>query len=74
MARLGLRSPRRLLRLAWRHRKSLAAFKTAVAQAVPVDASKLPYEPRVIAHLREEAASGRRLILATASPLAPSSR
>lgn len=70
MARLGLRSPRRLLRLAWRHRKSLAAFKTAVAQAVPVDASKLPYEPRVIAHLREEAASGRRLILATASPLA----
>jgi len=69
MARLGLRSPLRLLRLAWRHRDSLAAFKTAVAHAVPMDASKLPYEPRVIAHLREEAAHGRRLILATASPL-----
>lgn len=68
MARLGIRSPLRLMRLAWRHRRSLAAFKTAVAEIVPVDPSKLPYEPRVIARLREESAKGRRLILATASP------
>ena len=68
MARLGLRSPLRLIRLAWTHRKSLAAFKHAVAQAVPIDASKLPYEPRVITYLREESACGRRIILATASP------
>jgi 4-hydroxybenzoate polyprenyltransferase len=68
LARLGLRSPLRLLRLVWKHRGSLAAFKTAVAQAVPMDPAKLPYEPRVIARLREEAARGRRLILATASP------
>ncbi|MDP3850222.1 MAG: UbiA family prenyltransferase [Luteolibacter sp.] len=68
LARLGLRSPRRLIRLAWRHRGSLAAFKTAVAEIVPMDPAKLPYEPRVIAHLREESARGRRLILATASP------
>ena len=68
MARLGLRSPIRLMRNAWRHRRSLAAFKTAVAQIVPVDPAKLPYEPRVIAYLREEFARGRRLILATASP------
>ena len=37
LARLGLRSPLRLLRLAWQHRKSLSAFKYAVAQAVAID-------------------------------------
>lgn len=68
MARLGLRSPLRLIRLAWRHRKSLSAFKVAVAQAVLVDPSKLPYEPRVITYLRGESSQGRRIILATASP------
>jgi len=68
MARLGLRSPLHLLRLAWNHRKSLAAFKYAVAQTVPIDVSKLPYEPHVITYLREESACGRRMILATASP------
>jgi 4-hydroxybenzoate polyprenyltransferase/phosphoserine phosphatase len=68
LARLGLRSPMTLLKLAWEHRKSLAAFKTGIAEHVHVDPEKLPYEPRVIAHLREESARGRRLILATASP------
>ncbi|MEY3898679.1 MAG: hypothetical protein RLZZ214_4201 [Verrucomicrobiota bacterium] len=68
LARLGLRSPLRLLRLAWQHRKSLPAFKHAVAQAVPIDPSKLPYEPRVITYLREQSGDGRRIILATASP------
>ena len=68
LARLGLRSPLHLIRLAWRHRGSLAAFKTAVARLVPIDPAKLPYEPRVIAHLREESSRGRRLVLATASP------
>jgi len=70
LARLGAREPRRLLRLAWRHRGSLAAFKTAVAVAAPVEPSKLPYDPRVLAYLRGEHARGRRLILATASPSA----
>lgn len=69
MARLGIRSPLRFLRLALRHRNDLAAFKTAVSLAVPVDPSTLPYEPRVVALLREESARGRRLILATASPV-----
>ncbi len=69
ISRLGLRSPLRLLLLVFRHRHSLASFKTALAQAVPVDATKLPYEPSVLAHLREESAHGRRLILATASPV-----
>lgn len=68
MARLGLRSPLRLIRLILQHRKSLAAFKVAVAQAVPMDPTKLPYEPRVITYLREESNKGRRLVLATASP------
>lgn len=68
LARLGLRSPLRLARLAWRHRSSLAAFKTAVAKLVPIEPSTLPYEPRVVAYLREESARGRRLVLATASP------
>lgn len=68
LARLGLRSPLTLVKLAWIHRRSLAAFKTSVAKLVAVDPSKLPYEPRVIAHLRDESAKGRRLVLATASP------
>jgi 4-hydroxybenzoate polyprenyltransferase len=70
LARLGLRSPLLLIRIAIRHRKSLAGFKTGVAQEVSVDPVTLPYESDVVARLREEAASGRRLILATASPLA----
>lgn len=69
MAQLGLRSPLSLFRLAWTHRQSLAAFKTAVAQIVSINPSRLPYEPSVIAYLREEFASGRRLILGTASPV-----
>ena len=68
MARLGLRSPLRLFRLAWVHRKSLAAFKTSVAEEVSVDPSTLPYQPSVISYLEEESARGRRIILATASP------
>jgi 4-hydroxybenzoate polyprenyltransferase/phosphoserine phosphatase len=68
LSRFGLRSPLRLMLLGVKHRHSLAAFKTALAQAVPVDVTKLPYEPRVLAHLREESARGRRLVLATASP------
>jgi 4-hydroxybenzoate polyprenyltransferase len=70
MARLGLRSPLLLIRIAMKHRQSLAAFKTAVAQEVSVDPTTLPYETEVGALLRLESASGRRLILATASPLA----
>lgn len=70
LARLGLRSPLLLIRLALRHRQSLAAFKTAVAQEIFVDPATLPYESEVVARLRKEFESGRRLILATASPLA----
>ena len=70
LARLGLRSPLLLIRIAMRHRKSLAAFKTRVAQEISVDPATLPYESEVIARLQQESACGRRLILATASPLA----
>jgi 4-hydroxybenzoate polyprenyltransferase/phosphoserine phosphatase len=70
MARLGLRSPLLLMRISLKHRESLAAFKTEIAKEVSVDPATLPYETAVISRLREEAALGRRLILATASPLA----
>jgi 4-hydroxybenzoate polyprenyltransferase len=70
MARLGVRSPATLIRLAWKHRGSLAGFKTAIAEKVLIDPKTLPYEPRVLTCLREASASGRRLILATASPAA----
>jgi 4-hydroxybenzoate polyprenyltransferase len=70
MARLGLRSPLLLIRIAIEQRKSLAAFKTEVAQETPVDPATLPYELEVVTRLRDEAAHGRRIILATASPLA----
>lgn len=68
LARLGLRAPWHLVQLAWTHRSDLAAFKVAVAEAISVDPKTLPYDPVVLDHLRSEAARGRRLVLATASP------
>ena len=68
VARLGIRSPLSLIYLALKHRKSLATFKTAVAERVQIDPENLPYDTEVIAYLRGKVASGHRLILATASP------
>lgn len=68
LARLGIRSPLRLISLAWKHRNSLATFKTAVAEQVHFDPETLPYDPQVISYLQGKEASGHRLILATASP------
>lgn len=69
LAGLALRSPRQLAMLAWKHRRNLAAFKTGIARLAPVSAADLPCNPAVLAHIRGEAAAGRRIILATASPL-----
>jgi len=42
-------------------------LKSKLAAAITVDAASLPYKEHVIAWLREQRASGRRLVLATAS-------
>jgi 4-hydroxybenzoate polyprenyltransferase/phosphoserine phosphatase len=47
-----------------------AQLKARLAEAAPIDASSLPYESGLIAHLTAQRAAGRRLILATAAPAA----
>ena len=68
LAGLAIRHPSRLVRLALTHRGNLAAFKSAVAAFVPLDPEHLPRNSEVLEFLRTEAARGRRIILATASP------
>lgn len=48
-----------------------ARLKREIASRVSLDAAALPYDERVLAHLREEKARGRRLVLVTASDAAP---
>jgi 4-hydroxybenzoate polyprenyltransferase len=45
-------------------------LKMKLAERVPIDAASLPYRADFLAFLRAEHAKGRRLILATGSPLA----
>lgn len=66
MSALLARSPWRTpLLLAWLLR-GRAYAKKRLAALFPVDPASLPYDQRVIAWLREERASGRRIALATA--------
>ena len=44
-----------------------AAFKRAVTQAADLDPALLPYNQELLAYLREQKQSGRRLVLATAA-------
>lgn len=42
-----------------------AAFKQRLSEAVPLDASLLPYNDRLVRYLRRQRANGRRLVLVT---------
>jgi 4-hydroxybenzoate polyprenyltransferase len=48
-------------------RRGRANFKQAIAQRVEIDAASLPYSESFLEYLKQESASGRALILATAS-------
>ncbi|MEK7888706.1 UbiA family prenyltransferase [Burkholderia contaminans] len=43
------------------------ALKSALAARIDLDVSVLPYDPQIVAWLKEEHASGRTIVLATAS-------
>jgi 4-hydroxybenzoate polyprenyltransferase len=58
----ALRAPVWLLR-------GKAFLKAQVARRTDLDVTSLPYNERLIAYLREQRAAGRRLVLATASPM-----
>ena len=45
-----------------------AALKSEIAKRVTIEASALPYHGPLLEHLKKECASGRTLVLATASP------
>jgi 4-hydroxybenzoate polyprenyltransferase len=68
LAGLAIRSPLLVAGLAWTHRGNLPRFKTAIAKVAPIVSADLPYTTSVLDHVRTEAATGRRVILATASP------
>jgi hypothetical protein len=57
--------PLKLLRALSALRRGRAALKRALAAAAPPDPARLPYNAELLALLRREAASGRRLVLAT---------
>lgn len=46
-----------------------AFLKSEIARRTHLDVASLPYNERLLAYLREQHASGRRLVLATASPV-----
>ena len=64
---LAARSPLTLLRLPFWLLKGKAYLKEAVARRVHLDPRLLPYHSEFLAYLREQHASGRQLVLATAS-------
>jgi 4-hydroxybenzoate polyprenyltransferase len=66
---LGLvkRNPLALLMMPFWLRNGRAYVKRVIAEHVPIDVATLPYSESFLAFLRSEAASGRKLVLATAS-------
>lgn len=68
LAALALRATPALMCSAWRHRRSLASFKTDIARLSPITAGNLPYHPTVLARIQEVSSQGRPVFLATASP------
>ena len=65
--RLAREQPLALIHAAFTLRQGRAAFKARIARLTALDPSTLPLNPELIAWLREQAARGRSLILATAS-------
>lgn len=61
------RDPAFLLRLPLWLRAGRAQFKRRIAEQVDIDVTTLPYSESFLRFLREQAGSGRRLVLATAS-------
>ena len=60
-------SPLRALRALTQLRRGRAEFKQQIADQVDLDATVLPYDDEIVAYLREERASGRRIVLTTAT-------
>jgi phosphoserine phosphatase len=67
LLRLVREQPLALLRAIFTFRQGRAAFKAWIASLTALDPSSLPLNPELVAWLREQAARGRPLILATAS-------
>ncbi len=53
--------------LIWLAKGGKSTLKTELAAATDIDVTVLPYDPQVVAWLKEERAAGRSLVLATAS-------
>jgi 4-hydroxybenzoate polyprenyltransferase len=60
-------SPLRALRALLRLRSGRAEFKQEIADQVDLDAAVLPYDDEVVAYIRGERASGRHIVLTTAT-------
>ena len=65
--RFVIAAPFNLLRLAGWMLLGRAAAKARLAREAPCSPADLPYDDRIVAWLREERASGRTIVLATAS-------
>jgi 4-hydroxybenzoate polyprenyltransferase/phosphoserine phosphatase len=67
LIQLSKRSPASLLRLPLWLLHGRAAFKEAVAARTKIAVDRLPYREPLLAYLRKERESGRRIVLATAA-------
>ena len=67
LLRLLRRNPALVLVLPWWLLRGRAHFKEQVARRAALDAALLPYNPEVLAFLRQEQRQGRTLVLATAA-------
>lgn len=61
--------PFALVRALFALRRGKAAFKKAIAAAVTLDVTRLPYHPDVLAFIHEEQKRGTRVILATGADM-----
>lgn len=61
------RKPLNALRAIWALRLGKAAMKQVLAEAIPIDPSTLPYRKDLLSYLQAQHASGRRLVLVTAT-------
>jgi hypothetical protein len=63
-AHLGA-NPVRLLSLPFARCRGWARFNAEIARQTSIDAAHLPYDERVLSHIRDARASGRRVYLAS---------
>ncbi len=68
---LARRRPLAMMLLPFWLARGKAHLKEKLARAVRIDAATLPYNEALVEHLRRERASGRRLLLVTASHARP---